>query len=714
VTFEHPLLAFGALAALIPPLLHLFDRRKARPQPFAAIDFLLRAKRSGARNLRLRRILLMAARMALLATVPLALARPHRIAKAAVISTAQGGAKATVLLIDASGSMRYRHGGGTLFREAQDAARRRLQDLGSEEPVSVQICEARGKPAPSPGFDRLAARSAIDQAQPSAEPADIGLCLESAAQALATNEVPAKRIVVFTDLTAAGWDLTRPAPEIQTPNGTVKPEVEIEDVARGPLPNLALSDLAIQPTAAVGPHGYQISFLVHNYAETAVQNAPVYLKVGGTTVARGFADVPAMGTQRKVLGANFDPGTEVKGQVELQPDALTEDDVLPFVLTVPRQARVLIVDGAASSLRYLDEAFFSQTALQATEGAVQVRTVDPDALTPAELTPPGVTPGSDIDCVLLLNVHGLSKEVSEALKRFVDKGGGLFVSLGDRVDPDSLNESLGKLLPAPLRLVKTAATPPHETAGETAKTSITGQGPAHFSQIDYTSPIFAPFGTATREGLLEAQFYRYVLVEPPPPDVHVLAAYDDGSPAILSARRGAGHVVLFTSSVAREWTDWPIRVSFVPVLQQIVLGLSGVGEAKVRAPDLIGTSHAYAASEMPPIGALTPGGKELIASLDSSGNPSVGPLTELGVYRTRVKGAAGAIETPASLDFAVAFDPRESDTRRLDNSELAAHYHAKISTEAGLVDEEHRRTPLWTELLAAAALLFLAETLLLG
>jgi hypothetical protein len=709
VTFDHPWLAWGVLASLIPPLLHLFDRRKARPQAFAAMDFLLRAKRSGARNLRLRRILLMAARMALLAAVPLALARPHRVAKAAVISSAPNGPHATVLLLDASGSMRYRHPSVSLFREAQDAARRRLQELESDEPVSVQICEARGKPPGLPGFDRLAARAAIDQAQPSAEPADIGLCLEAAAQALAQSELPAKRIAVFTDLTAAGWDLSRPAPQIQTSRGPVKPEVEVVDVAHGPLPNLALSDLTIEASSAVGPHGYQISFLVHNFSDRPVQNVPIYLKADGSTVARGFADLASMGTERKVLAASFEPGTVVKGQVELQMDSLTEDDVLPFLLVVPRQARVLIVDGAASSLRYLDEAFFTQTALQATEGAIQMRTLDPETLAPADLG----GPTASVDAVLLLNVHALSKELAAALRRYVEKGGGLFVTLGDKVDPDVLNDTLGALLPAPLRLVKTAAIPPKEaaTGAPVPKGSITGQGPAHFAQVDYGSPIFALFTGATREGLLEAQFYRYVLVESPPPDVHVLAAYDDGSPAILSARRGSGHVVLFTSSVAREWTDWPIRVSFVPIVQQIVLGLAGIGESKPRSPDLVGSTHVFPTTDVPPSTVVSPSGAELPVVM-ASGGATVGPLSELGIYRAKVKG--GTAETSASMDFSVTFDPRESDTRRLEQPELAARYGAKISTEGTGVDEERRKLPLWTELLAAAALLFLAESLLLG
>jgi hypothetical protein len=293
----------------------------------------------------------------------------------------------------------------------------------------------------------------------------------------------------------------------------------------------------------------------------------------------------------------------------------------------------------------------------------------------------------------------------------------LFIALGDRVDPDALNESLSGLLPSPLRLAKTAATPPHEAAtganGEIPKASITGQGPAHFAQVDYTSPIFAPFTASAREGLLEAQFYRYVLVEPPPPGVHVLATYDDGSPALLGAARGAGHVVLYTSSVAREWTDWPIRVSFVPTMQQIVLALTGIGESTPRAPDVVGSTHLFPPADALPTSVRSPTGVALPVNAAAGGGAVVGPLTELGTYEAKLKAADGTSATPASLGFAVTFDPRESDTRRLEQAELAARYGAKISNEPGVIDEERRRLPIWTQLLAAAALLFLAESLLL-
>ena len=43
LSFAHPELAVGALLALLPLAIHLFNRQRARPRPFGAIAFLMRS-----------------------------------------------------------------------------------------------------------------------------------------------------------------------------------------------------------------------------------------------------------------------------------------------------------------------------------------------------------------------------------------------------------------------------------------------------------------------------------------------------------------------------------------------------------------------------------------------------------------------------------------------------------------------------------------------
>ena len=54
VGFANPALLWGLLAAAIPIAIHLFFRRRPRPTPFPAIDFILRARRETERRLRLK------------------------------------------------------------------------------------------------------------------------------------------------------------------------------------------------------------------------------------------------------------------------------------------------------------------------------------------------------------------------------------------------------------------------------------------------------------------------------------------------------------------------------------------------------------------------------------------------------------------------------------------------------------------------------------
>ena len=51
MTFGQPWLLLGAMAALIPLAVHLFDRRKPRPLPFAALAFVLLSQRRTASRL---------------------------------------------------------------------------------------------------------------------------------------------------------------------------------------------------------------------------------------------------------------------------------------------------------------------------------------------------------------------------------------------------------------------------------------------------------------------------------------------------------------------------------------------------------------------------------------------------------------------------------------------------------------------------------------
>ena len=716
LVFAHPAYLWGLAALALPILVHLFNRRRPRPLAFGAIEFVLRSQQRRVRRLRLRQILLLALRCLLIAGVALALARPSIEPRGAQAAVSRG-PQATALVVDASLSMRYRRGSQTLFSRARSEAVAALDRLGADEPATVAICAGNPMPLPAPGFDRAAVRRVLEDAKPTYLGSDLTGCMAAAARALGESRVAGKRIIAFTDLAAHSLRLDAPPPLVPPPPGAppgtqaVRPNVVLVDAAQGSeLPNAAVVATAVQPAASLGARGYEVIATIANHSAAPVTGLPVALRIGQQTLAKGFVDVPAHGTAKKTLGAVLPPGT-VSGRVEIaraDGDGLDEDDVQDFTVEVPRDLRVLVVDGAPSALRTRDEAFFVEAALAParTGGRVAPTVLDAEAAVNAPL--------DGYDVVLLLDVIAPPKSFTEKLRALVtQRGVGLFVSLGDHADPDAYNDAFGDLLPRPLHLIKTAA----DAAGGKADPRATDQA-ARFGVVEWTHPLFRVFSAADREGLLGARTFKYALLRPDPSgSSRALLSYDDGAPALVEGHLGQGRVLLYTSTVSHAWTDWPVRVSFLPVLQQSVSWLAGSLEEKAPPPSQVGSERQV----------IAPQGTRIAAVLGPSGSPvplrrekasaqaqdSAGVLAlEPGLYRVQLQPVAGTAREEPALGFVARLDPKESDLRRVDEAELKAQLggsgSAQVASSAQAA-EGARGTPLWGSLLLLGVLALLGE-----
>src|ERR671931_837602 len=116
--FVAPLI-LGALAALaIPVLIHLIQREKKRVVEFPSLMFLRRIPYQSVRRRRIRHWALLLMRLAALALIVAAFARPF-FRRQTLAAAAQNGAREVVVLLDTSYSMEY----GGRWARAQAAAR---------------------------------------------------------------------------------------------------------------------------------------------------------------------------------------------------------------------------------------------------------------------------------------------------------------------------------------------------------------------------------------------------------------------------------------------------------------------------------------------------------------------------------------------------------------------------------------------------------------
>ena len=86
---------------------------------------------------------------------------------------------------------------------------------------------------------------------------------------------------------------------------------------------------------------------------------------------------------------------------------------------------------------------------------------------------------------------------------------------------------------------------------------------------------------------------RFTEIEPAADD-RVLMSLETGSPLLIERSLGSGRVLLFTSSLSREWNDLPLQPVFVPFVAGIADHL--LGGAGFSSEAALGSTLALRAS----------------------------------------------------------------------------------------------------------------------
>jgi hypothetical protein len=715
VHFVAPALLAGLVAAALPWFIHRIGRRRARPRAFAAMELLLRAEREISARRRLRELLLLALRTLVAAALPLVFARPFTEVRSDLPASTTRTQSAVVVLDDSASLRRLAAAGGDpVFAKARARARALVEHLSPDSDVALVLAaEGAAAPVAEPSTDRARVVAALEGVACSARRADFGSALRRASQILTASAHAERVVYVVTDLQAAGWD------GVAGPTGDASaPAVVVLDVG-GPWENRAVVSLEAEPAPDVGAGaGAQAVALVAeiaNFSDAPAHKLGVTLRLDGADVARGFVDVPAHGRAKKrFLHTLAGTGAAHDAEVEIDHDLFPLDDRRRARVEASRGLRVLVVDGDPRTVRTEDETFFLEAALRAGGGGFSISTALPDELAPSAL--PGYA------AVFLANVARPSPELASALVRYVEGGGGLFVSVGDRVDADTWNARLAAVLPQPLGLKRTASAAASDVTAPAEGETVDLRPAERLAPLDRRHPLLSSF-PAKGDGLASARFSQFMLLAPVPdaPGRSVVLRFENGAPALVSSEVGRGRVLLLTTTVDREWTDLPIRPGFLPLVQEAARYLAGAPGSESVAALAVGQRREIAlGADDRRIEVLSPGGAS--TWLTPEARPTEGRAAdaharrtvafdhtdEPGLYRVRASRADGTVEERVEERFVVDLDVGESDPAPLPEDRRPDH--SRAAAEGGAAPKS--RLELWHALGAVILVAVLAESLL--
>jgi hypothetical protein len=262
--FLQPLALFGLVGAAAPALLHLLQRRQPPTLPFPPVRYLVEAERRDSRRLRLRNLLLLVLRTALIAALALAAARP-------VVPASWGSVhapSAVAVVLDNSASSGVIVEGQARFETLREVARA----IGARATAADRLWRITADGVP----ERLSAaewESTIDALTPVPRRLDLGMAVRAAGALLRAQELPAT-VVVMSDLQESAL----------TPASVGVPVVALTAAPFGSVPNRGVASVRV--SSEIWSPGGSVVVEVGGRGAAAGE---VDLALGGAIVARGLA-----------------------------------------------------------------------------------------------------------------------------------------------------------------------------------------------------------------------------------------------------------------------------------------------------------------------------------------------------------------------------------------------------------------------------------------
>jgi hypothetical protein len=667
MTFLAPLFLVGLAGLAIPVILHLIQKERKNVVQFPSLMFLRRIPYQSVQRRRIRHWFLLFMRLAALALIVLAFARPFL--RRAEIPASASGARELVVLLDRSYSMGY----GGKWSQALAAAQSTINGLSSSDRASVVFFTSNTEVALRSAADKGRLLAALSGIEPASGATRYGPALKLAGSILSESALPRREAMLISDFQRVGW---QGGDGVRLPDGAALTAVVITDSGKV---NLAVAPVTLQQSEFQGQQRITVTTGAVNHTD-AEAAADITLEIGGRGIQTRRLTIAPRGS----TSTTFDPVTvaeqNVRASVRLANDALLRDNVFHFVVSPEKPIDVLVAErpGAqrSSSLYLMRALAVSETP------KIEASSRQADSLSNEDLTRANV---------VMLNDAPIAQNTADRLKAFVERGGGLFIALGERA-----------AWPASADILPGVPGPPVDRSRGAA---------ARLGALEYGHPLFEVFRGPRTGDFASARFYGYRSVTPAA-GIKTLARFDDGQPALIERRIGTGRVLMWTSTLDTGWSDLALKPVFVPFVHRVIRYLAAYAEPRpwrtvgdVVDPGLQAPARGSDVSRV----ALTPSGQRI--SLDGDG-PEVLELAEQGFYEFRAQGR----DTDPGLVVASNVNLTESDLSQVDPQEIvaAAMGRAGVQTagETGPPSDEAQESAqrVWWYLLFAGLLLLGAES----
>jgi len=524
VGFLAPWFLAGAVAVGLPFYIHLLRQYRSTPHPFSSLMFFEKRTQSSIKHRRLRYLLLLSLRVALLLLIALAFANPFIDRTAA----ATGGRKMLIIAVDNSFSMRY----DDHLARAKQAAMNAVSELNQGERGQVLAVGSRVHFLTQPVEQADELKAAIRGIQPSDEQSSYGELARALRTISQTSHIPLE-VHFASDIQKSSMP---PAfADLRLASDT---KLVFHSVADSKDPNWMVESVTA-PSKIYDPKKVRVQAVIAG-ANTPATKRTVSLALDGKVLETKSVDVPANGRVSVEFLSLDSPHGFHKGEIRIDPgDSLHEDDRFDFAIERTDPHPVLFLHPAGQDR---DQLYYPPALESVPEAGF--------ALEPLSVEQAGNQSLSKYAFVVLSDVGTMPAGLENSLRAYVAAGGSLLIALG------------------PLSAALTHVPVSNETIQGSSYASLSG------SRFETVAAADAEHPSLRRANKLDGvKFYQVIKVDPG--QSHVIARLTNQEPLLLEKQVGEGRVIVFTSTFDNIGNDLPLHASFVPFVEETARYLGG-------------------------------------------------------------------------------------------------------------------------------------------
>ena len=565
------------LAASIPVIIHLLNRRRHKTVPWAAMQFLLKATRESRGKKKWRHYLILAARTLALSCLAFAVARPM---VGGWLGWGAGRIDTVVLLLDRSPSMELTVEGATASKRALALERVRdaMKSMDATKLVLIDSASMSAQEVPSPDqLIELTSTRATDAA------ASLPLMVQRAAEYLLASQAGKAEVWILSDLQASNWQIDdeRWSSAIATLQSvTLPPTVRLLSSTQGSAQNVSLQLLGSQRIGKELVLDLQVQ-------RSDDGSAPLRLPLSISHLGAVTSETLEVSGQQMRFQKRIVVGEETSqghGMLSLPVDANVRDHRVHFSYTAAQPIKSLVVGESGESTKYL-------AAAAAPQGYANQRV---EVMAPRDFA--SKTAQLESYAAVLWSANFPAAEKSQALQAYLEQGGQVLFF------PPKQQEQASFL-------------------GVTWATPDTAPSGKFFLLDDWQRDDGLLRDTIHGQSLL-GQSLRAIkkqVVEKSDQGLTTLATWDDGSPFLSRLVRERGTAWFFSSLPDYTWSNLGDAHLLLPAVQRAVIE----GASRFDAALLTEVPRAESWAR----------GAPLPVRVDAEDDSEVDPAFGSGVYR---------------------------------------------------------------------------------